>query len=53
MRAMHALQRRRTHIMAAEYPEIVKVVQSCCQEDFDVEEAISVASSLKTQYLLS
>ena len=45
------MQRRRTRILAAEYPEIVKVVQSCGRDDFDAGEAANIAASLSPQYL--
>jgi hypothetical protein len=47
------MQRRRTEIMAAQYPDIVKVVQCCGREGFDVEQAVAIASSLSPHYLLA
>jgi hypothetical protein len=38
--------------MAAEYPEIVKIVQSCGKDEFDAEALIDIAASLSSQYLL-
>ena len=38
--------------MAAEYPEVVKVLQSCGRSDFDAEAVIDMAVSLSSQYLL-
>lgn len=45
------LQRQRSKVMAAQYPDIIKVCQSCGTEDFDVEATIEIAASLTPKYL--
>jgi hypothetical protein len=45
------MQRRRTAILAAQYPDIVKVVQGAGRDGFDADEVVNIASSLSRQYM--
>jgi hypothetical protein len=46
-----AVQRNRTALLAAHFPDIVKVLQSCGREAFDAEDAVAVAASLSDRYV--
>ena len=49
---MLTMQRRRTQLLEVEFPEIIKVLQSCARDDFDVEDTLNVAASLSSQYMV-
>eukprot|EP00892_Ulva_mutabilis_P000974 jgi/Ulvmu1/10878/UM007_0054.1 len=44
--------RRRTQLLAVEFPEIIKVLQSCARDDFNVEDTLNIAASLSSQYMV-
>lgn len=46
------MQNKRTEILAAEFPEIIKILQNCGKGNFDVETVINIAASLGSRYLL-
>lgn len=46
------MQRRRTQLLEAQFPEIIKVLQSCAREDFNVEDMLNIAASLSSQYMV-
>lgn len=47
-----SLQRRRTQLLAAQFPEIIKVLQTCAREEFNVEDMLNIAASLSSQYMV-
>ena len=47
------MQRQRTQLLATEFPEIIKVLQSCGKGSFDAEDTIQIASSLSDMYIPS